>query len=908
MSDREILLTAKLNRPHVTRDLVARPRLLARLDDGLTAPLTLVVAAAGFGKTTLVSSWIEELAAGQRPGQDVVPAAWLSLDDGDGDPFVFLHYFISALRRIFPGAAPQSWQLVTARQDPPLDYVAALLSNEIESLPGEFIMVLDDAHTARGQDIYEMLSAWMRHWPRPMHLVLTSRFNLPLSLANWRARGKVVELRPRDLRFTEAETAEFLRRTLGANAAPEAIAALHGQMEGWIAGLRLAMLSLRPGDSLAELPAHVLAGDVYVADYLLEEVLLRQPPEIQECLLTISVGRQFCESLCVALLAGKYNEHAARRGLDYLVSHELLQIPLDDRGEWLRFHHLFRNLLLERLQRERGSDAVRSLHRTAASWYAAQDLPDEALYHAREAGDMALMTDIMWQGLREVLNREDRPTLERWLAMLPAEVIDQSAELTIMSAYGHGLRWELPQFQRCARRAEALLEARTFSASEQGRERLMRAQLAIMAGESAYDRGEPAITAIACREGHDRLPANWSYVRGVAAAYVALGLQATGRAADADQFLAANYETAVDKSGGYALRLLLGLALNALQTGRLESGRQIAQTLLQQAESSGLTIMQGWGHYLIGYVRYHFGDLATAEQHYKSAAAMRYRTQLLVARNALSGLAQVFAAHGDMDRALAQIDDLSMLDVQLYGLEEPSTAATRGLLLARQGNADLGADWSSPMTLPPEEQPLLPWSEVPLLARLAVLVARNRPEDAAAVLHALDLLDDMAARTFNGRTPVALLAIRAMALLAQGDVGAARRALTRSVTLARQTGHRQLYVDMGEPMRQLLRQIAGARTVSATVRDILSAFPAGDEADEQTAPATVLEAERLTPRELEILRLLATPVSIDTIADELDITAATAKRHSINMYGKLGVHSRWDAVARAVELGILTPI
>jgi LuxR family transcriptional regulator, maltose regulon positive regulatory protein len=209
------ILNAKLNRPRVTKDLIVRPRLLALLDAALAGPLSIVVAPAGFGKTTLVSSWIEELDAGKRQDLSALPAAWLTLDESDSNINVLLNYFISALRKIFPGAAPKTMELVTARQQPPSSFLAGTLSNEIEALSSSFVMVLDETHLLHDQDVFDFLTAWLRYWPRPLHLVLLSRRNPPLPLTKLRAKGKLTEIRSRDLRFTADETAEYLSRTLG---------------------------------------------------------------------------------------------------------------------------------------------------------------------------------------------------------------------------------------------------------------------------------------------------------------------------------------------------------------------------------------------------------------------------------------------------------------------------------------------------------------------------------------------------------------------------------------------------------------------------------------------------------------------------------------------------------------------
>ncbi len=500
------ILNAKLHRPRVTRDLIVRPRLLALLDAGLARPLAVVVAPAGFGKSTLVSSWIEALAADKRPGITLLPTAWLSLDESDSDPNVFLHYFICALRTIFPGAAPKTLELLTAQQQPPLSALAGALCNEIEGLPSRFIMVLDDAHTLHGQGVFDCLSNWSRHWPRPMHLVLVSRLNPPLPLINLRAKGQVMEIRSRDLRFTAPETAAYLCQTLGISVEGAALATLHQKMEGWITGLKLATLSPETRDNLALQPQDVIAGDAHVADFLIEEVLLRQPVAIQRFLLQISINRQFCESLCVALLGDRDPDLDVRHCLDYLEANELFLTDMDNRREWYRLHQMFRDLLRRKLRREMGEEAVVDLHVRAARWYAAHGLLDQALHHALEGKNLALATQIMQQGICDVLNRTDRPRLERWLQMLPYEIILQQPELLIMCAWGHALRWELDQALHAAEQAEALLDD-IETTVQPDKEAVLRGQIAVLKSQAAYFSNQPERAVTLCRDALALLPA-----------------------------------------------------------------------------------------------------------------------------------------------------------------------------------------------------------------------------------------------------------------------------------------------------------------------------------------------------------------------------------------------------------------
>lgn len=904
-----VLLQAKLNRPRVTKNLIVRPRLLALLDEGLSEPLSIVVSPAGFGKTTLVSSWLEALAAGRRPGFEPLPAVWLSLDESDSDLNIFLRYFIHALRTVFPGAAPNTLSLLTARQPPP-DVLADILSNEIEALTTDFIIVLDDVHSLSGRDVFDFLSAWTSHWPRPMHLVLLSRFSPSLPLPRLRARGKVVEIRSQDLRFTRAETAEYLNHRLGQSLEESTVATVYDQLEGWVTGLQLATSSTEARHELVALPQDVLSGEVHITNYLVNEVLLRQPAKIQRFLLKISITGQFCESLGAALLAGEDPDCDIRACLDYLETNELFVIPLDNRREWYRLHQLFRELLQHRLVAELGREGVDALHGRAARWYAQKGLLDQALHHAFKGKNPTLAGEIMWQGHSDVLNRTDRPVLENWIRLLPDELITKRPELLIMRAWAHGLRWEIDQGQRVIEQVEALLGEDGQSPAT-GESAALIGEVAALKAHTAYNTGQFESAVTFGREALLHLPPAWRYARAAAAGYLGLGLYAIGESAEAERFLTTQYEASADQPDIYALRMLNMLALNTLQQGLFESTKRTALVMLRQSEQAGIPVILGWANYLLGYLHYAWNELELAEQYFLTTLDLRYKTQLLVARIGFIGLAVVYQARGESAKAMATIDELSRLDLELYGQETMPTAAARARLLLRQGDRD-GADSSSgQISFPPPLQALMPWTEEPLLTRVEVLIARNTPADTAAALKALDLLADLASRTFSTRSQVEILALRSLAQLSQGDAVTARETLLQSVKLARRSRQIRVFVDLGSPMQKLMEQIAGHHAAADTIATILTAFESdsgtgalGPGWHDKTGPALSL-AETLTARELEILKLMAEPLSLSQISENLHVSHATVKRHSVNLYEKLGVHSRWSAVARAIELGIM---
>jgi len=370
------ILTTKLYIPTPRSGLVLREQLLQRLSQGFHGKLTLVSAPAGFGKTTLISEWI---------GKEDYPAAWLSLDEGDSDPTRFFMYLVAALQIIEPDVGASIWNLLEAHQPPAIESLLTPLLNEIATLPRDFVLVLDDYHVLDNTEIDSALAFLIDNQPSQMHLVITTREDPRLPLARLRARRQLMELRAADLRFTPDEAAAFLNQVMGLNLSAGDIAALEQRTEGWIAGLQLAAISMQGQQDRQQFIQSFTGSHHFVLDYLVEEVLNRQPQHIQEFLLKTSILNRLCGSLCDAMLQDE--QHIAQNTLDSIRQANLFLIPLDNERRWYRYHHLFGDLLYKRLRQASGVD-VSTLHIAASEWYEANGLEVEAFQHAAAANDI----------------------------------------------------------------------------------------------------------------------------------------------------------------------------------------------------------------------------------------------------------------------------------------------------------------------------------------------------------------------------------------------------------------------------------------------------------------------------------------------------------------------------------------
>jgi len=419
--ERDALLATKLHIPRPRAGLVARPRLVERLDEGMARELVLVCTPAGFGKTTLLADWVR---GGQRP------VAWLSLDDGDNDPVRFWRHVAAALDTVRPGVAERVVPLLGSLQSASLDAVVATLVNKLAGMAEGVVLVVDDYHLIEAQSVHASLEYLLEHLPSSLRLVLASRADPPLPLARLRARGQLTELRAADLRFTPTEATAVLRAAVGPDVPEVALAALGERTEGWVAGLQLAALSLRGQLDIDAFVQTFSGSHRYVLDYLTEEVLERQPPQLRQFLLETSILDRVCGPLADAV-TGRSDSQAI---LEQVERANLFLIPLDAVRGWWRHHHLFTDLLRARLQQEQPARML-ELHLAAAAWYERHELVDEAMRHALAAGDTTRAARLIEQHFEALLGRNEDATLRRWLELLPADAVRSRPRLCLAQAF-----------------------------------------------------------------------------------------------------------------------------------------------------------------------------------------------------------------------------------------------------------------------------------------------------------------------------------------------------------------------------------------------------------------------------------------------------------------------------------------
>ncbi len=913
-SERDVLLATKLHVPRLQPGFVPRPRLVDALDEGLARRLILVCAPAGFGKTAMLAGWARR---GDRP------VAWLSLDAGDNDPARFWRHAVAALDRARPGIAERVDALLGPPAPASFEGLVTALINELAAPPGqdELLLVLDDYHLIDAQQVHEPLVFLLEHLPPGLHLVLASRSDPPLPLARLRARGQLLELRAADLRFTSHEAAVLLREAAGPELSltDAAVAALAARTEGWVAGLQLAGLSLGGQPDVAAFVASFSGSHRYVLDYLAEEVLDRQPNEVREFLLETSILDRLSAALCDAV-TGRTD---SQRMLERVERANLFLVPLDEVRGWWRYHQLFADLLQARLHLER-PERVTALHCRAAAWCQDHRLADDAVRHALAAGDSATAVRLVEQHVDGLILRSEGATLARWLAELPTELASSRPRLCLAQTFVAVANSDLAA-------AEPPLDAaeRAFS-------------------HAADEPFEPSVGKAASLL--TNVPAAIALER---AALAHLRGDAEGTAAFASQALAMVGE------GEWMLDSILHwhLAMAEWLRGRLLQAEHAFESSIAQWRQVGEPTLAAWGSHHLGQVQ-----RAQARQ---GAALDTYQQTLEITtppgQSALPasglphvGMAEVAYQRDELDDAVAHVmegiarcrqfaysqalamglatlawirqangDQAGALDV--IGEAEriaPSSVVTsllnpvpaqRARLLLAQGEVTAAARWMEERGLGPDDEPGYP-REPEYLVLARVLLAQDRPAPALALL---GRLHTAAAAQNRAGSIIEIQALQALALAAAGDDNAAVNTLAQALMLGCPQGYVRVFADEGAPMAALLgRLIAAQKADQAAARGVplgclarvLRAFgepPAAPGARRGAAAAVPGLVEQLTPRELEILALLAAGTPNPRIAEQLVVSLDTVKKHVSHLLGKLGAANRTEAVTRARELGLI---
>jgi LuxR family maltose regulon positive regulatory protein len=902
------ILATKLNIPPPRAKIVLRPRLIERLNEGLSAgrKLTLISASAGFGKSTLVSEWVAGCGR---------PVAWLSLDEGDNDLAGFLTYLVAALKTIKVEVGAGLLEALQAPQPPSTESILTALLNEIVAFPDHFVLVLDDYHVLDSKPVDEALTFLLDHLPPQMHLVITTREDLHLSLARLRARDQLTELRAADLRFTHAEVAEFLNQAMSLQLSAEDITALEARTEGWITGLQLAALALQGSLSMQGHPdtsrfiKSFTGSHRFVLDYLVEEVLQQQTERIRSFLLQTSILERLSGPLCDAV-----TEQKEGRGLlETLERGNLFTIPLDDQRHWYRYHHLFTEVLLAHAQEEQPSQ-IPLLHKRASVWFEQNNLPAESIRHALAAGDFERAAGLIEKTYPAMDASFQSAAWLGWVRKLPDEVVrarpvlsvDYARALMDSGEFEAGKSWLQDAEQRLEGSAEGMV------LTDEAQFRTLRVKIALARSNHAQVQGDFGGAVKYAELALELSPEEDSYSHAMATTTLGMAYWSRGDLDGAQRALSVwmNY---CQKVGNIIFAVATGAYLAGIivAQGRLREAERTYKQSIQLASTHDQVRHVSANLYLgLGLLYHEQGDQQSAAQHLRKSGELGeqalidwpYRWRLAQAR--------LKEAEGDLETALDLLDEARRLYVRTSVLDFHPIDALKVRVYLRQGRLSEALDWARERGLSVDDDvTYLGEFEHITLARILIAPYQNDLL-AGSINQAFALLERLLqAAEAGGRmgSVIEILVLQALAFKVQGNVSQALASMERALALAEPEGYVRIFVDEGEPMRLLIEKQARNRDHPLTgyADKLLAAF---------TQPVAALISatihqksdmiEPLSNRELEVLKLLRSELSGPEIAGQLIVSLNTLRTHTKNIFNKLGVNNRRAAIRRAEELDL----
>jgi LuxR family maltose regulon positive regulatory protein len=900
------LLATKFYVPRHRTGLVPRPSLTDRLLGGTEAKLILISAPAGFGKSTLLAEWL-------ATPTDGALTAWLSLDAGDDHPSQFWPHLIASLQTAIPGVGTTSLALFES-PDRSVELILAPLLNELAGLSHDVVLVLDDYHVIDSQDIHLSLSFVLDHLPARMRLVIATRVDPALPLARMRARGDLVEIRASDLRFTPDEAGAYFNGVMGLGLTAPDVAALESRTEGWIAALHLAGLSMQGRDDPAGFIASFAGDDRYIVDYLVEEVLQRQTERVRTFLLQTSILSRLNGSLSDAVTG----QVGGKAMLEALERRNLLLIPLDDRRDWYRYHHLFADVLQARLRDEQ-PELVGELHRRATEWFEQNGERAEAIRHAMAAKDFARAADLVELAMPDTGRERQEATLRQWLEGLPDEVI--RARPVLSNGYAGSLlvRGETQGVEARLQDAERWLHveehhsvgdpASDMVVVDEDAFRTLPARISMHRAGLARLRGDIEGTISHARRTRELVGADDDLGQGAASTLLGLAYWTRGdleAASDLYVGAMARFETVGYRSD--AVGLALSLADMRLAQGRLHDAMETYERGLEIA-ARGPILARGAAdmHVGISEVLRQRDDLVGAEQHLQQARELGDENGLpqnpYRLRVAAAGIRW---ARGDVSAALELLGEADRLYFSDFSPDVRPVGAVRARVWLSQGRVPEAQRWARERGLSAtDDLTYVREFEHATLAR--VLLAQGFGDAAKEPIRAAIELTErlLAAAQDGGRngSAVDILIVQALAFHAAGDPDGAKAALDRAIDIAEPEGYVRSFIEEGPSMVALLKFVAKDRNAPGYVRQLLAASTVARPGEGVSAQPLI---EPLSERELEVLRLLQSDLDGPAIARELTVSLPTVRTHTSNIYSKLGVTNRRAAVRRAGELGLLS--
>jgi LuxR family maltose regulon positive regulatory protein len=871
------ILTTKLFIPSPRPNYVARTGILESLDEAINFKLTLVAAPPGYGKSSLLSIWIQE----REP-----PTAWLSLDPDDNDPALFFEYLIAALQTLNPKIGATSLALL---QSPQLSSNTAILSsliNDLTTYEKNFVLILDDYHSIEQQEIHDSFNYLIDHMPPQMHVIIASRSDPPLQLSQLRVRNHLLEIRQSDLRLQPEEANEFLNHCMGLNLSTSQVDILESRTEGWVAGLQLAALSLKEKDDVGAFINTFSGSHRFVIDYLADQVIANQPPEVKSFLQKTAILDRFTAQLCDEITG----RDDSKVFLQYLEEINLFLIPLDDQREWFRYHHLF----LDYLRVDIEADIQRDIHLKVSEWYLEQGLYPEAVKHAILSEDTGQTIEAVLKAAPLAIEKATFTTLFGWFDALPDQVVRQNAMLSLYKSFAlfftDSYREALPYAIAAKENIPKDIPSSTYG------------QLLCIQAHISMFQGDLKDVIRTSRDALEYLAEEDTFFRSLTLNVLGQVLEMKGDVVSAVDVYRQGFDSgyqAGEVIGTMVVFTNLVISLNEL--GRLREAEAICQKLYAELNQEAMagdslanTVYLPWSH--LSYEENNLEEARKQAQTVLDALLKNNITQGVVLAQYV--LAKINLINHDWDQLSQLVADGRQV------ANRTGTANTHGALLSalaaeanlKRGNSDAVKQWVEEMGFKPEDRPHH-WVEWPYFTYTRYLLSQNQTQEAKQLL---STMGKSAQEGQRFRKLLTIYILEALVELSLEDHNSAVQRLEAALSIAAPQGYRRAFFDEDPAILELLPEV---RHIAPDFVDALLAYI--DSPPDKLFRSDQLY-EALSERELEVLNLVAKGYSNRQIAEALYVTLGTVKKHLNNIFGKLQVKNRTQAVASARELNILS--
>lgn len=878
--------------------MVLRQRLFERLDANLVNPLTVISAPAGFGKTTLVTSWLDRTVS-----ENSRAVAWLSVDANHSAPHEFFAALIAAIENAFPGACADVRPLLHSGQTQALWQIPTTIAQACVTWPGKLVLILDDYHLITNADVHAAMSYLIEHWHERVHVIIVTRADPPLRIPQLRAQRKLAEVRTHDLQFELDDVAAFVRKSY-AGAAPDALLqALHDRTEGWAAGLRLAVASLQ---QRADIESFVREfernSNRYIMDYLMDEVLRAQPAEMQAFLQHTSVLSRMCAALC-AVAVEPLDAPACQAMLEQLEVRNLFIVNLDDHRGWYRYHHQFQALLLKQLRMRLGDAGIIQLRQRAAVWLATNGYPDEAINEFVALSEFDQAAQVIEDNLVALQNDEQWSRLSQWLDKMPQAIIDQQPGLLIALGWVKRFHDADGEIKGLAARAEQQLDEMDEVTRSYWQAQLL--ALKTSRGVTAIE----ADRADIARNARELAQRGQIWVRTYALMNEAFAHQSMGNVAVAVNVLNDALDDPDFISGKSLARLHISASFVHYSESELPSVYWHAQRCRDFSTRHHMPMTASWGDCMLGLARFHQNDLQEAERHFRAVLDARYAANHQAVALSAHGLLSILSERSDVDTAQRVVNAMRELETSAGQLVDTrvSTALAAYLNLC-QDDLKSAAAWAHSIAV--ERQWDIRGDNPVLSVLLNVLIAQNSNTSLnraqTILVTALEYSQSVIDRRFHNEALVWL----ARVLWAQNRQAEALDALADAVAFAQPRGIVRWFAEGGEGVRELLTQLVDAGRYAGEAAAVLAAITPSTPSSQPPsadgmAPGPQVDIDSFTNRESELLELLAARLTNKEIASKLMISPNTVRNHTIRIYRKLNVTTRRQAVQQAMARGLI---